>query len=164
MVIDGQKQCPGWYWESAPAPWGYLRSLWGEGQMLPRSHLGMCEAWNHVLEVVRVAEMPALHNKEWVENENESKSRSRSEGASVSCKEWYDSSHKHGAGVIGGSCCDHLCMWSSMTTRLICDEVSIANTIKINCMGWLMLCSSSSSLECKHQWRSQWTMWWMYLW
>ena len=123
--------------------------------MLPRSHLGMCEAQNHVLEVVRVAEMPALHDKEWMENQNESKSRSRSEGTSASCKEWYDSGHKHGAGVIGGSCCDCLCMWSSMTTQLICDEVSIVNTIKIICMGWLMLRSISSSLECKHQWRCE---------
>ena len=51
--------------------------------MLPRSCLGMCEAWNHVLEVVRVAEMPALHDEEWMEHENESGSRSRSEGASA---------------------------------------------------------------------------------
>ena len=47
----------------------------------------MRKAQNHVLEVVRVADMPALHDKEWMvtagsdgmENENESES----EGASA---------------------------------------------------------------------------------
>jgi len=49
--------------------------------MLPRSHLGMCEAQNRVLEVARVAEMPALHDEGWIENEDES--GSGSEGASA---------------------------------------------------------------------------------
>jgi hypothetical protein len=41
----------------------------------------MHEAQNRVLEVARVAEMPALHDKGWMESEDES--RSGSEGASA---------------------------------------------------------------------------------
>jgi len=55
--------------------------------MLPRSHSGMREAQNRVLEVARGAEMPVLHDEVWMvtvgsdgmENESESEGASAKE-------------------------------------------------------------------------------------